>query len=1140
MRVPNQFPSVDSSSGRIAIIGEAAGRDEQHYGQPFIGESGRLLDSALGHVGIVRSQCFVGNVTGYRPPGEDNDFGKFEWDGKEVQEGVGKLREDLEKFRPTMVLCLGNAALHLMKNGNVAPKKKWLDGRVQFDWPSKIGDWRGSLFGSGWDGLKVKCLGTFHPAAVSRDYNLQGYYRCLPGLGDLERLKLECKTPELTLPKRKIGIVGVHHTVLEGVLMLSHFLQEGRPVAVDIEGGPGNITCIGFSRKAESALVFPLARVDGTSVWSEEDETLIWHAVKGLVEAPEVMKIAQFGLYDFFALAWTLNIVVENWRSIELSWWESFAELDKGLDTQASILTKEQFYKPDREKGELVFQTDEQFWNYNGLDAAVTIECYGKELELLNEEQRKHFEWNCKCLPPCLYMMLRGLRVDGGRVEEMKTLAGLQAMMLQAEINGEYLKEGEGLDLLAMTKCAESLNEKDFARVVLQCLGGKNPRVRKMATVERWQPMRWKGKKWVKAGKMVMERPDEFIEQDTEPTQSDALWLKPAHKQVEKLVPFTPECLTDCEEHVLDSCREEWKRVKKIWKELGNGSDQTDEKLKALLGELSLLLSLGVNTGSNSANGDSQRFLYEICGLPRIYKNEKTGKYSTEGETERKRRMWEVSYEKANCESEESSRNEATRGLNHENQRTGNGSQHAESENWDVESAVERKPGGERAGVENFEAKAGVFGSDVESNPSFLSNPILPHELTSLSKNAVRNSTLAGPRETPSQPGSVVARAKSSKLPPGKRPSTDQHALDKLYAATQDIRALWVLQQRRLKKVVSDLDMPVDEDGRIRCGLSLVKDTGRMAASKSPLGTGANLMAWNKDLRRVCVADEGKDIYRFDLKGADSWTVACECAALGDRTMLEDLQAGLKPAEILCLIYLCGDSVNSLTRDEIKTKLETLELESWLYPGAKSVVHGSCYGAGWQTIKDTVLKYSMADLPVELRSAKPIVLEKKTVEALQGAFFSRYWGVKLLHAHEGKEMMKWGMFQTSTGHVRRFFGKKTEWSSSLRKQLPCHETLKAWLASKPQFYTTEVMKMALLRLWEDEENRREDGSLHIEPLIVIHDSGDFQAEEGRREWAVGKIKSYFENPVMIAGETVVIPADGKRGKDWGLEEGERV
>jgi hypothetical protein len=295
---------------------------------------------------------------------------------------------------------------------------------------------------------------------------------------------------------------------------------------------------------------------------------------------------------------------------------------------------------------------------------------------------------------------------------------------------------------------------------------------------------------------------------------------KPAHKTVSKRLPFTPATLTDCEPHILESNRAEWKRVKEIWKELkhekqtndSGGAPPVDQQLvqgtgeadqavgkvgpgpgatSALLGELSLLLGLGVNTGSNSEGGDSQWFLYEVCGLPRIYENPRTGKYSRESEKEHKARV-------------------------------GKG------------AAGRKRKAGKSAHQE-----VGV----KDDSQGHKRSAVCDRETQTTDQNAqVQPATV---EEAP-QPA-----AKSSK-----KISTGQQALDLLYAYTRDERALWVLQQRRLRKVVSDLKGDLaDHDGRARSSVSFVKETGRMAEAEAPHGTGlGNRQALNKDLRRVVVA----------------------------------------------------------------------------------------------------------------------------------------------------------------------------------------------------------------------------------------------------------------------------------------------
>lgn len=85
-----------------------------------------------------------------------------------------------------------------------------------------------------------------------------------------------------------------------------------------------------------------------------------------------------------------------------------------------------------------------------------------------------------------------------------------------------------------------------------------------------------------------------------------------------------------------------------------------------------------------------------------------------------------------------------------------------------------------------------------------------------------------------------------------------------------------------------------------------------------------------------------------DLKGADAWTVACECASLGDPTMLDDLKAGLKIHNITALIY--ENSANaSLDRPALKLASKSIDENHWRYKACKQVCYG-CYTKGHEVL----------------------------------------------------------------------------------------------------------------------------------------------------------------------------------------------
>ena len=58
--------------GRVMLVGEAPGADEDRIGKPFMGRSGQLLDRMLAAIGLDRSRVYIANIVPWRPPGNRN------------------------------------------------------------------------------------------------------------------------------------------------------------------------------------------------------------------------------------------------------------------------------------------------------------------------------------------------------------------------------------------------------------------------------------------------------------------------------------------------------------------------------------------------------------------------------------------------------------------------------------------------------------------------------------------------------------------------------------------------------------------------------------------------------------------------------------------------------------------------------------------------------------------------------------------------------------------------------------------------------------------------------------------------------------------------------------------------------------
>lgn len=404
---PNKFPTWQSPL-RIALIGEAPGADEDKVGQPFMGASGRFLAALLSRAGVSREACYLGNVSQYKPFGYDFTF---DWTGDEVQEGLYQLKIDMEKFKPNVVVLMGNIALKAAKDHATPLAKK-------FTFPAS--KWRGSLF-MPTDGpfAGIKCLATYHPAYCLRDYD------SVPMLQfDLRKAVREAASPLLRLPTRQFNITA---TPEHQVQLLRELRIRKVSVAIDIEGGIDTMSCVSFADSPETAFIIPIYTKSGDVLITPE----VWRELALTLEDPNVPKILQNSLYDRFVLHYSYGIRVRGvLHDTMLKHWELYSELEKSLGVQCSIYTDEPYYKGDRKSTD-----DKQFFDYCCRDSAVTLEISNKLESMVSGVSLAHYQLNMALLNPILYMELRGIKYDvSGAQRRRDTLRdGLHAA--QAKLN---------------------------------------------------------------------------------------------------------------------------------------------------------------------------------------------------------------------------------------------------------------------------------------------------------------------------------------------------------------------------------------------------------------------------------------------------------------------------------------------------------------------------------------------------------------------------------------------------------------------------------------------------------------------------------------------------------------------------------
>jgi DNA polymerase len=132
--------------GRVMMVGEAPGADEDRIGKPFMGRSGQLLDRMLAGVGLDRSEVYIANVVPWRPPGNRTPT------PQEISICRPFIERQIELADPEFLVCLGGPAAQTLlsiKDGILKTRGRWFTYRTQ-------------------DGREIRTLPTLHPAYLLR------------------------------------------------------------------------------------------------------------------------------------------------------------------------------------------------------------------------------------------------------------------------------------------------------------------------------------------------------------------------------------------------------------------------------------------------------------------------------------------------------------------------------------------------------------------------------------------------------------------------------------------------------------------------------------------------------------------------------------------------------------------------------------------------------------------------------------------------------------------------------------------------------------------------------------------------------------------------------------------------------------
>lgn len=135
--------SEGNPDGRVMVVGEAPGANEDRTGLPFVGAAGKLLDLLLATINLSREESvYICNVIKCRPPGNRNPR------PDEIAACSPFLRQQIMLVQPEVILAVGAFAAQLL-SGQERP----------------LGKLRGEVYAYEGTPLVV----TYHPAALLRN-----------------------------------------------------------------------------------------------------------------------------------------------------------------------------------------------------------------------------------------------------------------------------------------------------------------------------------------------------------------------------------------------------------------------------------------------------------------------------------------------------------------------------------------------------------------------------------------------------------------------------------------------------------------------------------------------------------------------------------------------------------------------------------------------------------------------------------------------------------------------------------------------------------------------------------------------------------------------------------------------------------
>ena len=408
---------ADGSCPKIAIVGEAPGREENELGRPFIGPNGRLVNWALHECGVARNNVYVANAFCCYPT-----EGRI--DSLESSEALSYCRAGLFDELATQY---DRGLRVVIVLGQVAMKQLGLEGRIE--------TYRGSVMTielAG--GRKLTAIPTYHPSEVMRKNwtrssggTAKGAVEWLADWKKAVKIGSGAELGQNHVLKERFNLEPTVEQIEE---FCSSAISNDSLVAVDIEtSGLGFDSCkivvVGLAVSSEDALCVPFLTTSATPVFTNGSWERVKNALKKLFK--NCRQVYQNSFFDVPRLrAYGFDIPYSKLAHDTMILHHCLAaEAPHDLGYIVSIYGKTPYWKEDfKNRVGSIYEMDQiEMRRYNLRDCVVLHQVLEPMLRDLKELDLEgiYYDEALPLIEPVMRMTQYGVGIDLGKVLRHKT-----------------------------------------------------------------------------------------------------------------------------------------------------------------------------------------------------------------------------------------------------------------------------------------------------------------------------------------------------------------------------------------------------------------------------------------------------------------------------------------------------------------------------------------------------------------------------------------------------------------------------------------------------------------------------------------------------------------------------------------------